>query len=70
VLELAARRDPEVLDAARGLAALVLAGDDVRLAQKVAEGGRWAIVHAVELAERMLSGVHDNAVPRPRLLQR
>jgi hypothetical protein len=38
VLELAALRDPEVPDAARGLAAIVLAGDDVQLAQKVAEG--------------------------------
>jgi len=63
VLELTARRDPEVLDAARGLAAIVLAGDEVRLARKIGEGGRLAIAHAVELAERLLASSSGKASP-------
>jgi hypothetical protein len=54
VLELAAARDPGMVEAARALAAMVLAGEDVRLARKIAEGGRLTITHAVELAERVL----------------
>jgi hypothetical protein len=60
VLELATRRDPEVLEAARALASIVLAGDDVRLAEKIIEGGRFTAIHAVQLAERMLSPAHAN----------
>ena len=55
VLELAASKDAGVLEAARALAAIVLASDDVRLARKVVEGGTFAVVHAVELAELVLA---------------
>ncbi len=70
VLELASNRNTQVLDMARVLAAIVLAGDEVRLAHKVAEGGPSAIVHTVELAERMLSGALDNADSTSRRLRR
>ena len=55
VLELAASKDAGVVEAARALAAIVLAGDEVRLARKVVEGGTFAVVHAVELAELVLA---------------
>jgi hypothetical protein len=41
--------------AMRALASIVLAADEVRLAREVLEGGRFAAVKAVELAERFLS---------------
>jgi hypothetical protein len=51
VLELAASRDPAVLEAARELAAIVLGRDEVRLARRVLEGGPFAVARAVDLAE-------------------
>jgi hypothetical protein len=39
----------------RQLALVVLAADEVRLAREVLEGGRFALVKAVELAERLLA---------------
>ena len=58
VLQLAARHDPEAAEemtfAMRALASTVLATDEVRLAREVLEGGRFAAVKAVELAERLL----------------
>jgi hypothetical protein len=39
----------------RQLAVVVLAADEVRLAHEVLEGGRFALVKAVELAERLLA---------------
>ncbi|MGA7121461.1 MAG: hypothetical protein WBY94_15255 [Polyangiaceae bacterium] len=39
----------------RALASTVLAADEVRLAREVLEGGRFAGVKAVELAERLLT---------------
>jgi hypothetical protein len=39
----------------RQLAVVVLAADEVRLAREVLEGGRVAVVRAVELAERLLA---------------
>jgi hypothetical protein len=60
VLHLAARHNPaeagELHLAMRQLAVVVLAADEVRLAREVLEGGRFAIVKAVELAERLLCG--------------
>src|ERR1700736_5661861 len=44
-----------MLEAARALASLVVPGDDVRLAEKFIERGRFTAVHSVQLAERMLS---------------
>jgi hypothetical protein len=41
--------------AMRALASIVLASDEVRLAREVLEGGRFAAVKAVELAERLLA---------------
>jgi hypothetical protein len=38
-------------------ASTVLAADEVRLAREVLEGGRFAGVKAVELAERLLPSV-------------
>jgi hypothetical protein len=55
VLELAASKDPAVVEAALTLAAIVLAGDEVRLANKIVEGGTFAVMHAVELAELVLT---------------
>jgi len=59
VLRLAARHDlaeaGELHLAMRQLAVVVLAADEVRLAREVLEGGRFAIVKAVELAERLLA---------------
>jgi hypothetical protein len=61
VLDLAARHDPatadEMMRAMRALASTVLAADEVRLAREVLEGGRFAGVKAVELAERLLPSV-------------
>jgi hypothetical protein len=55
-LDRRARGSPlRVLEAAQELAGIVLARDEVRLAQKVVQGGRFAVVHAVELAQRILS---------------
>jgi hypothetical protein len=54
-LELAARQDPEVLDVAQSLAAIVLGSDEVRLAQNVARSGPFAVVHAVVLAEFIIA---------------
>jgi hypothetical protein len=42
-------------DAAQALAAIVLANDEVQLAQRIFGGGRLTIAYAVELAERMVS---------------
>jgi hypothetical protein len=42
VLELAASKDAAVFEAARALAAIVLAGDEVRLARQALEGGPLA----------------------------
>jgi hypothetical protein len=55
VLELAASRDPEVVDAAQALAAIVLAREEVRLARQIVDGGPLVVVHAVELAERIFA---------------
>jgi hypothetical protein len=59
VLDFAARHDPatadEMMRAMRALASTVLAADEVRLAREVLEGGRFAAVKAVELAERLLT---------------
>jgi hypothetical protein len=55
VLQLAARRDPEVLEVAQRLAAIVLGSDEVRLAKNVARSGPFAVVHAVELAEFVMA---------------
>jgi len=59
VLQLAARRDPEVLDAAQKLAAIVLGDDEVRLAQNVARSDPFAVVHAVELAALVIARSTD-----------
>jgi hypothetical protein len=55
VLELAASRDAEVVEAARALAEIVLASDELRLARRIVEGGPFVVVNAVELAERVLA---------------
>jgi hypothetical protein len=62
VLQLAARRDPEVLDAAQKLAAMVLGDDELRLALNVALRDPFAVVHAVELAALVIARSTD-AVP-------
>jgi hypothetical protein len=47
----------------RALASIVLAADEVRLAREVLEGGRFAAVKAVELAERLLAAEAPAARP-------
>jgi hypothetical protein len=59
VLQLAAKRDPEVLDAARKLAAIVLGDDQVRFAHNVRRSDPFAVVHAVKLAALVIARSTD-----------
>jgi hypothetical protein len=65
VLELAASKDAAVIEAARALAGIVLANDELRLARRILEGGPFVVVNAVELAERVLA-VSLGALPDER----
>jgi hypothetical protein len=57
-LELALHRDPEMAAelgrTMRALASIALASAEVRLAAEVLQGGRFAAVKAVELAELLV----------------